>query len=169
MKRLVWRYTQLIMLVLCGFVSLLTPVLAQPPSPPRLHGPPHEARLEHLVEAIGLDEKTLTEVYKIIDASKAEHRELRRKLREAHDHMRSLLEQDKPDEATVMAQADVIGGLETEARKQRLQTMLQVHALLTPEQRTKLLELLRTRRPRGPCRLRPPEGRRPAEVPDSER
>jgi Spy/CpxP family protein refolding chaperone len=168
MKRLVWRYTQRIVLVLCGFVSLLTPVLAQPPGPPRPHGPPHEARLEHLVESIGLDEKTLTEVYKVIDASKAEHRELRRKLREVHDRMHSLLEQKEPDEAAVMAQADTIGALETEIQKQRLRTVLQVRALLTPEQRAKLLELLRARRSHGPCRLRPPADRRP-EVPDSGR
>ena len=101
------------------------------------------ARLEQMVESLGLDEKSMTEVKKILDASKAKRQELFAKLHEAHEHMRSLLEQEQPDEASVMAQADTIGALETEGRKQRLQTMLQVRALLTPEQRAKLLEKLR--------------------------
>jgi Spy/CpxP family protein refolding chaperone len=153
MKRLVWRYAKPIMFILCGFVSLPSGTLAQPSG----QSVPHEAHLERLVESIGLDEKTLTEVRKVIEASKSEHQELRRKLSEADGRMRSLLEQAEPGEAAVMAQADTIGALETEVRKQRIRTMLRVRALLTLEQRVKLLEVMRTRRPRGFRRPRPPE------------
>jgi len=158
MKRFVWCDTQLIVLVLCGFVSLPAPAFAQPSSlPPRSHG----GHLEHLVRGIGLDEKTLAEVSKILGTSKTEHKELRRKLREAHERMRSLLAQEEPDETAVMAQADVIGALETEVQKQQLRAVLQMRALLTPAQRAKLLELLRPRHPRGHRRSRLPEGRSP--------
>jgi Spy/CpxP family protein refolding chaperone len=104
------------------------------------------ARLEQLVESLGLDEKSMAEVKKILDASKAKRQELFAKMHEAHERMRSLLEQGQPDETAVMAQADTIGALETEGRKQRLHTMLQVRALLTPEQQAKLLEKLREQR-----------------------
>jgi Spy/CpxP family protein refolding chaperone len=48
------------------------------------------------------------------------------------------LEQEDPDEAAVMEQAEAIGALRTESRKQGLRTLLDVRALLTPEQRDDL-------------------------------
>jgi Spy/CpxP family protein refolding chaperone len=156
MKRLFWRSSWLIVFMFWGIVSLPTIATARPPGSSH----PHEGRLERLVETLGLDEDTLAKVNTVIESSKAEHQALRRKLREAHERMRSLLEQENPDEAAVMAQADTIGALKTEAQKQRLRTMLQVRAFLTPEQRTKLLELLRTRpprrSPREPCPQKEP-------------
>jgi Spy/CpxP family protein refolding chaperone len=116
-------------------------LFAHPSGPPSSRG----ERFKQLIAALGLDEKTLTEVNTVLDASHAEHQELRRKLYEAREHMRSLLEQERPDEAAVMSQADTIGALETQAQKLRLQTILHVRALLTPEQRAKLLDMLRAR------------------------
>jgi Spy/CpxP family protein refolding chaperone len=142
MKRFIWRYMWLIVSVVWGFVSLPDSAVARPPGLP----PDHGARLEQLVEALGLDEATLAKVQQIIDASKAEHQELRQRLRKAGRQMHALLEQENPDEAAVMAQADAIGALKIEAQKHRLRTMLKVRAFLTPEQRAKLLEMLRARR-----------------------
>jgi Spy/CpxP family protein refolding chaperone len=154
MKRLLRHYALLSMLVLGGFVSVPALVFAHPPGSPPHHG----GRLKQLIADLGLDEKTLTEVNQILEASQAERRELRRQRREAHQHMRTLLEQAEPDEATVMAQADTIGALETEAQKQRLRTILRVRAFLTPAQRAKLLELLRARHPRRFPTPVPPQG-----------
>lgn len=144
MKRSVRDLILLVVLLLCGFLRLSTTLHAQ-------SGPhrDHDGHLEQLVKEIGLDETTQTEVSKILDAAKSQHKQLRQQLREARERMHALLEQAEPDEATVMAHADAVGALETEVRKQRLRTVLQVRALLTPEQRTKLRELLRSRRPRG--------------------
>jgi Spy/CpxP family protein refolding chaperone len=161
MKRLSWRNIRLIALILCGLVSLPSFALAAPPDTP----PGHGRRFEKLIEDINLDQKTQIEVKKVLNASQAKYKELFDQLRAARERMRSLLEQENPDETAVMTQADAIGALETEARKQRLRTMLQVHALLTAEQRAKLLERLRTRRPPGRHKLRgceeDPPGRRP--------
>jgi hypothetical protein len=55
--------------------------------------------------------------------------------------MRALLSQEGPNEAAVMQQADAIGALELAARKQRLQVMLRIRALLTPAQRQELIRL----------------------------
>lgn len=141
--------------MLGGFLTLLAPALAQSPGV----SSSRQGRFERLLEETGLDERTLTEVRQVLDASKSDRQELRRNLREAYAHMRSLLEQPQPDEAAVMAQAEVIGGLQTEARKQRLRTLIQVRALLTPEQRAKLLALMRARHQGGPCESRPPAER----------
>ena len=114
---------------------------AQPPGPSARHAPPG-SRLERLVEELGLDAHTLAQVDAIIDASRAKKRTLRRQLREAHQHMRSLLEEETPRETALLEQVDVIGGLRTELRKEQLKTMLRVRALLSPEQRATLLERL---------------------------
>lgn len=124
-----------------------------------------EGRLEKMVESLGLDEKSTAEVKKILDASKAKREDLFAKMHDAHERMRTLLEQEQPNEASVMAQADEIGALETEGRKQRLHTMLAVRALLTPEQRVKLMEKLREERPgrRGAWK----HGKAPQNSPDN--
>ena len=114
---------------------------AQPQSPSARHAPPG-LRLERLVEELGLDAKTLVQVDAIIDASRNKKRTLRRQLREARKQMRGLLEAEEPQEAELLEQADRIGGLRTELRKEQLKTMLRVRALLSPEQRARLLERL---------------------------
>jgi Spy/CpxP family protein refolding chaperone len=69
--------------------------------------------------------------------------EIRSQLQKARQDLRAMLRQDKPDEAQVLAQAEVVGGLETAQRKQALHTWLTVRALLTPEQRASLREAMR--------------------------
>lgn len=138
------RFVSLFMF-LTSLLGLVTTATARPPGAPPHAGEP----LEHLVETLGLDEATLTKVYHIIDASRADQRELRRTHHEAHQRMRTLLEQETPDEAAVMVQADIVGAQRTAMEKQRLRTILQIRALLTPEQRTKLLETLRSRHRHG--------------------
>ncbi len=122
---------------------------AQPPGPPARHTP-HGLRLERFVEELGLDAQTLAQVDAIIDASRTKKRTLRRQLREARRQMRSLLEAEEPQEAELLEQADRIGSLRTELRKEQLKTMLRVRALLSPEQRAALLERLN----KGPRRGR---------------
>ncbi len=58
-----------------------------------------------------------------------------------------MLQKENPTEAQVLAQSEVIGGLETKQHKQALHTLLTVRALLTPEQRVSLREAMR---PHGP-------------------
>ena len=127
---------------------------AQPQGPPVRHAPPG-LRLERLVEELGLDAQTLAQVDAIIDASREKKRTLRRQLREARRQMHSLLEAEEPQEAELLEQADRIGGLRTELRKEQLKTMLRVRALLSPGQRARLLERLN----KGPHRGRRGFGR----------
>ncbi len=139
------RKTGLFILVavftLCEWSGWMAGGWAQTPGPPIRHAP-HGLRLERLVEELGLDAQTLVQVDAIIDASRDKKRTLRRQLREARKQMRSLLEAEEPQEAELLEQADRIGGLRTELRKEQLKTMLRVRALLSPEQRARLLERL---------------------------
>jgi Spy/CpxP family protein refolding chaperone len=125
--------------------------------PPPGGGP----QLEQLVEGLDLDEETLASVYEIMDSSRERHRELRRQIRDAHEQMRSLLEQEEPNEDAVLEQVDVIGALRTEAHKEGLRTLLKVRALLTPAQREQLLEQMRSRFEQGPGGYGPRGGSRP--------
>jgi len=109
-------------------------VLAAPP------GPPHDrlTRLETALDSLGLDEGRRTTIQGALDTARVEQETLRTQLKQAHGDLRALLAQDAPDETAVLAQAEVIGHLETTSRQQLLRTLLTVRGLLTPEQRVKL-------------------------------
>jgi len=118
---------------------------AQPPGPPRGHGPPPgpppERFIEEHAERLGLGDETLEVLHEIVDESRERRKALRVELRDAHEKMRELLSQEKPDESVVMAQAEAIGELELEERKNRLRATLRIRALLTPEQRQELVRI----------------------------
>ena len=100
-------------------------------------------RLEEKIDALNLDDATRTAIHKAIDEGRVAQDDMRSQLRKAHQDLRAMLQQDNPTEAQVLAQAEVIGGLETEQRKQALHTLLTIRALLTPEQRASLREAMR--------------------------
>ena len=52
------------------------------------------------------------------------------------------MDQDTPDEKVIMQQIDKIGAVEIKLRKNRISLLLSVRKLLTPEQRTKLKQLM---------------------------
>jgi Spy/CpxP family protein refolding chaperone len=136
--------------------------LAQPPGPPRGHGPPPgpppERFIEEHAERLGLSDETLETLREIVDESRGRGRALRVELRYAHEKMRELLSQEEPDESAVMKQAEAIGELELEERKNRLRATLRIRALLTPEQREELVRIREEERGRrisrrmGACR-----------------
>lgn len=95
-------------------------------------------------ERLALDQETLATIRTIVDASRAQGETLRTELRQAQAQMRALLSHEVPNEAAVMQQVDAIGALELAVRKQRLQAMLRIRALLTPAQRQELMRLQET-------------------------
>lgn len=114
---------------------------------------PHRrgAWLQHLTDKLDLDDDTRTSVRALIDARRERTRDARKELKAAHTQMYEMLQADQPDEAQVLAQVERIGALRTALHKQRMQTILRVRALLSPEQRATLLEMFKKRRgKRGP-------------------
>jgi Spy/CpxP family protein refolding chaperone len=99
-------------------------------------------------ERLGLAEETRQAIEAIVEDSHARAAALHDEHREARHALKDLLSQDVPDEATVMAQAEELGRIETALSKHRLATMLRIRALLSPEQRSQLLEIRREKHAR---------------------
>lgn len=124
------------------------------------HGEPGRWIEKHADE-LGLDDATRTEIEGIVAASRDSAEAIYEEHRAARDAMHALLEQDEPDRAAVMAQAERIGEIEVRKHQQRLATMLDIRAKLSPDQRAKLSELkseMRERRHDRDCGKR--HGRR---------
>ncbi len=118
---------------------------------------PHRrgAWLRHLTDKLDLDDDTRASVRALIDARRERTRDARKELKDAHTQMHKMLQADQPDETEVLAQVERIGAFRTALHKQRMQTLLRVRALLSPEQRSTLLEMFKKRRGRrGPWRGR---------------
>jgi len=119
--------------------------LAQPGPPPHRGphhgGPPLDRFVERHGDRLGLDEETRAAIDAIVEQSRAEGEGLREEREAAYRELHSLLEQDTPDESAVMRQVDRVGEVGTRGHKHRLKTMLEIRALLTPEQRQQLVEI----------------------------
>jgi Spy/CpxP family protein refolding chaperone len=141
--------TAALSLTLLAAFALAASAGAWPGAGPGHGAGPHGRFLERQLERLDLPAETRSAVQAVLDESKAARQELHQQIRAAHESMRALLEKDPVDEAAVMAQADAIGALMTQSRKQELGTLIRVRSLLTPEQRAELDAQMQARRERG--------------------
>jgi Spy/CpxP family protein refolding chaperone len=132
---------------LTASLALAEPPGGRPPQGPDW-SPPDERLAGHLRE-LGLDSQQLEKLRGTLSEARRTREEIDGRLQHAFDEMRVLLEQEKPDEAAVMKQADRIGEIRTEGRKAMLRTLLSVRADLTPAQRERLNEMMRRDGPPG--------------------
>ena len=130
------------------------------------HGPPPIERvLERHADELGLDADTRVAIREIATKARQDERPASERLRALHEQLRKLLGGDSPKLDDVMQWADRIGAAETQLKKSRLRTMLEIRTLLTPEQRQKLVEIFEERR----GRRKGFEGERPpSEIPGSD-
>ena len=129
----------LALVALTGMLSLTTSTWARSPR----QGADRMTRLEEKIDALNLDDATRTAVHQAIDEGRRVQGDMRSRLHQARRDLRAMLEQDSPMETAVLTQAEVIGELETEHRKQSLRTLLTIQSLLTPEQRASLRTAMR--------------------------
>lgn len=123
---------------------------------PRIGPGVQEVRLvERSAEQLELDEKTIAAVQALAAEASAQDEKLNGQMRDERLKLRDLLNEALPEEAALMKQADAVSSLALDMQKHQLQTSLRVRKLLTPEQRTELMELRknvkqqqRRRRPR---------------------
>ena len=127
---------QTVSISLFAALALAASAFAWPGGGPGGRGPGFH--LQRQLEKLELPAETRTQVDAVLAESRTRQEALHQQIRAAHDSMRSLLDQGSVDEAAVMAQADTLGSLMTEARKDDLKTLIQVRSLLTPEQRAAL-------------------------------
>lgn len=122
---------------------------------PRVAAGLPEVRLaERNAEKLELDEKTIAAVQKLAADTTARDEKLGEKLKNERLKLRDLLDQDLPEEAALMKQAEVVTGLTSEMQKNQLDTTLRLRALLNPEQRKAFMEIRKTAKP--PRRQRRP-------------
>ena len=143
--------TTINVLVVCVLLTALTALdvrRAEAQRPPRDTSTELERFIAAYAEHLALDQETLAKIRTLVDASRAQGEARRTELHQAQAQMRALLSQEVPNTDAVMQQADTIGSLELASRKQRLQIMLRIRALLTPAQRQELIRLQETWRTR---------------------
>jgi Spy/CpxP family protein refolding chaperone len=109
------------------------------------HGNSHTSSVLKHADELGLDDATRAKIREITDAARESGKERREKTRALDDDMRDLMAQDTPDEAAIMAAADRLGALSTEARKAKISSSLKVRALLSPEQSAQLKQIREAR------------------------
>ena len=116
-----------------------------PPDPAQSSRHPHDLVREHAT-ALGIDADTVERIEEIANSSKAERDSLHEAVQAERDALAELLRAESPDRATVLAKVDVLGAAETALLRQSLETLLDMHALLTPEQ----IKALEAMAPSGP-------------------
>lgn len=126
--------------------------IAAPPADadPMRRGHPPGGLVAKYAERLGLDPGASDGVRAIVQLSGERDESLREELVAAKLRMRELMnESHQPDAATVMAQAEAIGAVEIAIHKNRLAAILQIRALLTPEQRAELMRIRDEKHPHG--------------------
>jgi Spy/CpxP family protein refolding chaperone len=101
--------------------------------------------MAHLKE-LGLTEQQRDRIEAIHDTQRRGGIELRKDLELAQLDMQKLMRADAPDRRAIETHIDRIAGLRAQLHKARVNTMLDVRSVLTPQQRQKLEQL----RERGP-------------------
>jgi Spy/CpxP family protein refolding chaperone len=140
---------------LCALILLPLVALAEPPFGGPQRGPGAGAARDPLrvfeanADELGLDEETRAAIRARIDASQEATKRLEAAVRALYHTLQETLDQDAPDRDAVMAVVDSLGRTEIELRRHRIGTLLEVRALLTPEQRERARELGMGRSPRG--------------------
>lgn len=124
--------------------------MARSEGPGRRHHepPPIDRILEKHAEELGLDAATLDAVRAIAARAESEDAPLHAALRAEREALHALLREDTPELAAVLRQADAVGAAETALHKHRLQTLLTVRGILTPEQRQGLVRIFEEKRKR---------------------
>ena len=103
-------------------------------------------QLSRNADRLNLDDAALARIREITESAKPERERLRDAVHSERKRMREMLQAEVPDEAGILAQADVLGQLRIEQEKQQLRTLLDVRNQLTPEQRAELARIREERR-----------------------
>jgi Spy/CpxP family protein refolding chaperone len=91
-------------------------------------------RLEAKLAELELDADTRAAAARVLEQARADRAGRRDEMRDARRALHELLEREQPAVDQVMAQADAVGALQTEAHKAKLRTMLELRALVGAEQ-----------------------------------
>ena len=146
-------------------IALVVVLLARPGPPPGPHGappPPRHAKhgpppgtvppevLVKLRRPLELTDDQVDRIWDIIEPTRRRAIELQSGIEEKEGQLAALLLGDDPDEKAVEAMVEELTALHAERAKLDVLTPLRVRKVLTPEQRTKLMEIWKERPPGPP-------------------
>lgn len=101
---------------------------------------------ERMLDAVNATAEQRTQIHQIMDAARADLRAQREATRALHDQARQLFTQPTVDARAAEALRVQKMAAHDQASKRMLQAMLDVSRVLTPEQRTRIGELMAQRR-----------------------
>ena len=133
--------------VLFGTLLFGGQALAQPSHRPP--PPPHEVIREHADE-LGIEDATVDQIMDIAENARDKMETLHLTTRRESRALRKLLSEDTPNEKAVYAQVDRLKAAEAAQQKHQLSVLMDIRALLTPDQRKAIEDL--HRRMRAPKR-----------------
>lgn len=96
-------------------------------------------------EQVGLTPDQVADLKKRVETVSAEMKDLNTKMEAAAKQQLELMSKDAPDEKDVMKAVEEIGELRIKVAKIRVHQLLDVQKSLTPEQRTKMRDLVKQR------------------------
>lgn len=116
-----------------------------------------------VAEKIGLSEEQRGKIKEINKANRDNSEDLRKALRDAMEKQAELLKADKIDEAAVMTEIDKAFDARKEMAKRQTRRVIAIKAVLSPEQVSKALEILKERpQSKLDCRGKGPRGDKPS-------
>lgn len=142
-------------------LSIATFAFAAPPhgGGPGTHRgppPPHEVIRKHAAE-LGIHADTVTAIVNIAEDERTEMEALRQAKHQEARKLHQMLSSETPNRDAVMQQVDVLSNAERAQKKHHLNILMDIRALLTPEQR-KAIEELHQRMKRDRPRSQGPRG-----------
>jgi Spy/CpxP family protein refolding chaperone len=115
--------------------------------PPEAGAPPDSfgGNCRRFARQIGLPRERAARFSHVMADSSGEMRELRERLQEARRELVGLIGASTPDEKTVMAKVDEISAIQGELEKRLIARLLSVNTILQPEERERVMRLIRCR------------------------
>lgn len=102
--------------------------------------------LAKIAVELQLNERQKAQTKELFEKGQAEHRPLMEALRVEKRELQTLIHSGKADEATIRAQAAEVAAIQSDLAVRRGEQAKKFHAMLTPEQASKLKELQQKRK-----------------------
>jgi Spy/CpxP family protein refolding chaperone len=150
------RWTSLLLLSLVSFA----PLSAQAGGPPEIRAVEamHGRKFDAVADRLKLSPELRTKVQDSVYKSSSAALEIKARIDRAELDLKHLMAQKSFDEKAVMKAVDALNAAEADLRKNRMQLMLDVRKLLTPEQWAELVRARAEQRERRHDRNGGPRG-----------
>ncbi len=131
-------------------IALIVNVMRGPgPRPPPKRAPIQDA-VAHHAQTLGIDRPTLDEIWGIANGARVELDAHRAVVREHKDELGKILDATEVDRKRMAAAVEKVSAAESKLRTRELEVMLEIRALLSPEQIETLKKLDPPPPPRRP-------------------